>query len=355
MKTVYHSRPFRLMEILIHVIGWGIVFAFPFAMMSRSGFAVDWHGYLLHGGVIPSLYLLVFYLNYFLLIPRFLFGGLHKEFLACNLLLLVLGVLSIHGWQEWLMQMSVVVPRKHPMGGPPRWLFILRDLFFMILTVGFCVAIRLSRRWVQIEAERRAAEQSQTEAELKNLRNQLNPHFLLNTLNNIYALVAFDRDKAQNAIQELSKLLRHVLYNNQQDRVTLGKEMDFIKNYIELMRIRMSPHVELKTVFEIRPDSQTLIAPLIFISLIENAFKHGISSTEPSYIHILFRESETELYCEICNSYHPKNKSDKSGSGIGLEQVGKRLGLIYKGRYDWEYGIDNGGREYRSLLRIKLE
>ena len=108
-------------------------------------------------------------------------------------------------------------------------------------------AIRLSGRWVQVEAARREAEKSRTEAELKNLRNQLNPHFLLNTLNNIYALIAFDTDKAQTAVQELSRLLRHVLYDNQQNFVTLGKEMDFIKNYIALMRIRLSSNVTVET------------------------------------------------------------------------------------------------------------
>ena len=93
---------------------------------------------------------------------------------------------------------------------------------------------------------------SRTEAELKNLRNQLNPHFLLNTLNNIYALTAFDTEKAQQAIQELSKLLRYVLYDNQETFVPLTKEVEFIQNYIELMRIRVSSAVKINTNFQIR-------------------------------------------------------------------------------------------------------
>ena len=189
---------------------------------------------------------------------------------------------------------------------------------------------------------------------MKNLRNQLNPHFLLNTLNNIYALIAFDTDKAQAAVQELSRLLRHVLYDNQQNFVPLGKEMDFIRNYIELMRIRLSSNVTVETAISIRPDSRTEIAPLIFISLIENAFKHGISPTEPSYIRIHFSESEQEVRCEIYNSYHPKNEADKSGSGIGLEQVRKRLELTYPGRYNWEHGVSEDNTEYRSVLVINI-
>ena len=191
----------------------------------------------------------------------------------------------------------------------------------LIFSAGLSVAIRMSLRWNQDKAAQREALKSLTEAELKNLRNQLNPHFLLNTLNNIYALIAFDTDKAQQAVQELSKLLRYVLYDNQQMFVPLAKEIDFIKNYIELMRIRVSPQVTIETSFDIKPDSQTPIAPLLFISLIENAFKHGISPTEPSFIRIAISETEDQIHCTIRNSNYPKTRTDKSGSGIGLEQV----------------------------------
>ena len=106
-----------------------------------------------------------------------------------------------------------------------------------------------------------------------------------------------------------------MLYDNQQTYVPLGKETDFIRNYIELMRIRLSSNVQMTTQIDILPDSQTLIAPLIFISLIENAFKHGISPTERSFIHIHLAENETEVICEISNSNHPKNIMDKEWFG----------------------------------------
>ncbi len=224
----------------------------------------------------------------------------------------------------------------------------------MILTAGPSAAIKAEP---PLGADRRRpprSRENRTEAELKNLRNQLNLHFLLNTLNNIYALIAFDADKAQTAVQELSRLLRHVLYDNQQNFVTLDKEMDFIRNYIELMRIRLSANVHVETKIDVRPDSRTEIAPLIFISLIENAFKHGISPTEPSFIRIHFSESPGEIHCEITNSYHPKSVADKSGSGIGLEQVRKRLELTYPDRYDWQQGVSEDMKEYKSILIIKI-
>ena len=210
----------------------------------------------------------------------------------------------------------------------------------------------MSARWTQAEAARKEAERNRSEAELKNLRNQLNPHFLLNTLNNIYALIAFDTDKAQQAVQELSKLLRYVLYDNQQTYVPLGKETDFIRNYIELMRIRLSSNVQMTTQIDILPDSRTLIAPLIFISLIENAFKHGTSNDRPSFIRIDIHERGGELVCRIRNSCFPKTASDRSGSGIGLKNLSKRLEMIYPQRHTFEYG-ERGGT-YTALLRIKL-
>lgn len=213
----------------------------------------------------------------------------------------------------------------------------------------------MSARWSKAEAARKEAERSRTEAELKNLRNQLNPHFLLNTLNNIYALIAFDTEKAQQAVQELSKLLRYVLYDNQQMFVPLYKEVDFIRNYIELMRIRLSSNVQMSTRFDIQSDSQTAIAPLIFISLIENAFKHGISPTEPSFIDIHIAENEKEVICDIQNSNHPKNQMDKSGSGIGLEQVSRRLEILYPGAYTWSKGVSKDEKVYESKLRLSIK
>lgn len=355
MKHLPNSQP-RIVEVLIHVIGWGIVFGFPFLMMSRSGFNITWMDYLRHGSIIPLSFLIVFYVNYYFLIPRYLFEGRIRQYLLLNTVLILCIAAGAHLWQEYAFHNYVkdAVEKGGRRKGPPKWIFIMRDVFSMILTVGLSAAIKMSGRWVQMDAARREAEKSRTEAELKNLRNQLNPHFLLNTLNNIYALIAFDADKAQTAVQELSRLLRHVLYDNQQNFVTLDKEMDFIRNYIELMRIRLSSNVTVETQFDIKLDSRTEIAPLIFISLIENAFKHGISPTEPSFIRIHFSESPGEVRCEITNSYHPKNQADKSGSGIGLEQVQKRLELTYPGRYAWLQGESEDGKEYKSRLVINV-
>lgn len=358
MKMTLPSTRSRLAHIIIHAIGWAFVFGFPFMALNRSGFSISMDDYLRFGVAMPVAFFVLFYLNYLWLIPRYLFKGRIRPFLLYNVGFISCCVVGTQLWQEFihtLLSVEVPHPSGRPHMGPPRWLFISRDCCSMIFTVGLSTAIRLSSRWVQIEADRREAERIKTEAELKNLRNQLNPHFLLNTLNNIYALIAFNTDKAQEAVQELSRLLRHVLYDNQQSRVPLPKEVEFIRSYIELMRIRLAPHVRLHTELQIAPDSPKQIAPLIFISLIENAFKHGISPTEPSYIDIRLSESADVVCCDIRNSNHPKQPNDKSGSGIGLEQVQRRLELTYPDRYQWQQGVSPDGTEYHSLLTIIMK
>ena len=188
-------------------------------------------------------------------------------------------------------------------------------------------------------------------AELQNLKSQLNPHFLFNTLNNIYSLIQLDPDRAQQTVHDLSRLLRYVLYDSSRPTVPLKAEMDFLGNYIELMRIRLPRHVRLDVSLPENP-SHTLVAPLLFISLVENAFKHGVSNDRPSFIDIDIREEEGVLACRIENSFFPKSGADRSGSGIGLANLCRRLEMIYPGRYEMKYG--QHGDTYETLLRINL-
>ena len=352
MKNIFSSHNHSL-EVPIHIITWVMIFFFPILFIDRQGNGVDWIEYIRHC-VNPLAFCIIFYINYFELIPKLLLNKKTNRYILINIILILLMGISL----TFFMHFFGHGP-SHP--GPRhlfdiRWIFFIQNLFMMAVTVGLAAAIRMSQQWAKAEAARQEAEKSRSEAELKNLRSQLNPHFLLNTLNNIYALIAFNSDRAQEAVQELSKLLRHVLYDNQQSYVALSKETDFILNYIELMKIRLSKEVKVDVSIDIKPDSQTKIAPLIFISLIENAFKHGISPTEPSLIQIKLGENEDgEVYCDIRNSNFPKTIADKSGSGIGLEQVSKRLELMYPGRYQWIKNLSEDGNIYSSVLTIQTK
>lgn len=247
------------------------------------------------------------------------------------------------------------IPR-HPGPGPrpPRPVFVQwQDSITLALMVGLSVAIKMTQKWIVTEKERQQLEQERTEAELKNLKNQLNPHFLFNTLNNIYSLIAISPDRAQSAVLELSKMLRYVLYENAQAYVPMEKELEFNHNYIELMRLRLARHVKVEVDMHRGLCRGYQIAPLLFITLIENAFKHGTSATEPSFVKIVMREpSPGVIECRIENSCFPKNENDKSGSGIGLKNLSRQLELLYPGKHTLHAESDS--LIYRSSLTIDL-
>lgn len=346
-----HKHKAVMIEAMLHVIVCLSMLAFPFLLASRETYDEAWTFRLRQMVVTQLAFIAVFYANYLVLVPQLVLRKRILAYTAANIVLVSAMLTAMQIWHDATMdEMIAHGLARHGKPGPPRWLFVARDTFTMLLTIGASIAIRMSKQWAQAEEARKEAERSRTEAELKNLRNQINPHFLLNTLNNIYALIVFDKDKAQEAVQELSRLLRYVLYDNQQELVPLVREAAFIRDYIELMRIRLPGSTRVTTHIDIAPDSSTLIAPLIFISLIENAFKHGTSPTQASNIDVSLTEHQGIVTCGTRNSNHPKGGNDKSGSGIGLGQVRTRLDLMYGGRYEWQRGIEQD--QYVSTLKI---
>ena len=357
----FTSNKQRPLGLFIHIIVWMLIFFFPILLSGDKSLSdINWPEYIRHIKM-PLMFLIVFYANYCFLVPHFLLKKRNKKYMLYNFLLVVAISCVIHlreapfnkqrppifkedveekyseqtdEYQNQTQIQQSTTPRRRRFNRPPRWTFIMRDTILLLCTVGLGAAIRMSGEWSKAETALQEAERNRTEAELNNLRNQLNPHFLLNTLNNIYALIAFDADKAQQAVQDLSKLLRHVLYENQQTYVPLSREVDFINNYIELMRIRLAKEVKVYIHINVPPNSTIQIAPLIFISLIENAFKHGVSSTQESFINIKFElQGNNRINCLVENSNYPKKDNDRSGSGIGLTNLKRRLELLYPGKY----------------------
>lgn len=202
------------------------------------------------------------------------------------------------------------------------------------------------------EREVKELERSRTEAELKNLRNQLNPHFLFNTLNNIYALIDISPDKARLSILQLSDMMRHVLYNDKSRYIQLSKELRFIEDYVSLMKLRMNDNLEITV--DLPKDSEgVMVAPLMFISLVENAFKHGVSTAKPSFLTIDIKLNEQGIICKVENSYFPKGKEDNSGSGIGISNLRKRLDLIYGS--DYVYNTEHDDKKYVAILILPVK
>lgn len=326
------TRNKNILQFLIHFTAWALVFGLPFLIFWKYN-DYDLMDKMTHSSVVLLSLLIVFYVNFFVLIERFLFRRKTGKFLFYNILLILSVGISLHLWQE---SHIMAMPHAPKLGTGmssellPRTIsFLLRDIFSLILTTGLSIAVKMTGKWYKTETDRQEEEKKHTEAELTNLKQQLNPHFLFNTLNNIYALIEISPEKAQKSMLELSKLLRYVLYENNGNFVPLERELSFIHNYVELMRIRLNADVDLKLEINIS-GSNNMVAPLLFIALIENAFKHGTSPDQPSFIHILIENiGDNDMRCIVRNSYFPKGESDQSGSGIGLGNLQRRLEILY--------------------------
>ncbi len=174
-------------------------------------------------------------------------------------------------------------------------------------------------------------EKENLETKLDFLKYQLSPHFFMNTLNNIHSLVDISSEKAKDSIIKLSKLMRYLLYDSAEGKTSMQKEIDFMKNYIELMKLRFSEKVKLDVSLP-ENTGNIKIPPLLFISFLENAFKHGISYQEESFIIIHLKVSDNKVYFYIKNSNHRKNNHNEKG--IGLDNIKKRLYLLYQNSYE---------------------
>ena len=212
------------------------------------------------------------------------------------------------------------------------------NIFMYVLLAAIALLVHHMHRTIALKRQLKEEQQKRTEAELEWLKNQLNPHFLFNTLNNISSLVQIDADKAQDAIAQLSDLLRYAMYETRHETVPLQGEVEFMRNYVELMKLRCNEKTIVNSQFSIL-NSQLEIAPLLFISLIENAFKHGVSSSRDSMVSILLNATSDEITFCCQNTNYPKDEQNRSGSGIGLENTRRRLDLLYPNRYTWEQSV----------------
>ena len=265
---------------------------------------------------------IVYLVNFYVLVPLFYFRRRLWWFICLNILL----VLACN--YRFLTTDILTMPDYYQTGYSS---FMMISLLINVMAIAFALSIRYMMR----QQERK---QKEVEAELAWLKNQINPHFLFNTLNNISSLAQIDADETQEAIMQLSDLLRYAMYETNKPKVRLDGEVEFMRNYIDLMKLRCNEMTEVNAQFTIH-DAQLEVAPLLFISLIENAFKHGMNSNAPAMIDIRLEQQDDTLVFNCDNTNNPKHTKDRSGSGIGLENTRRRLDLLYPGRYTWEQTI----------------
>ncbi len=341
----------RMASTVAHILFIVIIFVLPellmaMAMPKRGSFLV------MPGFYVRNLfYILVFYLNYFYIVDSTFNhrkGQRVVPFIALNLVLLAVGLAISYSLEHYMPH-----PRhRHGPNTLRSFSFLMRDGVMIILTIGLAVALRLSARLRDIENQRRQFLSEQQATELASLKSQLNPHFLFNTLNTIYALIDVEPEDAKKAVHRLSGMLRYVLYEDVK-WVSLLQEADFIRNYVDLMRLRIANRT-INVDINLGGHGDVKVPPLLFIPIIENAFKYGTEDSTDTPVELSLEVSGDTISCRTVNSVAADSqRTDEKNSGIGLANLRRRLQLLYDGEASLETRCADG--IFSAILTLPLK
>ena len=375
MNRIFQTKQSK-QENLIYLAVWGMLFAAPLLSlyvrtMNDTNLVFDWTEVFLVWRKF-AVYLLLFLIHNFLLAPLLVYR--HKRAAYFSIVVVVLMVFGLYQCNNKPRYREPMGPRppmerferpepppidKHgPRPGhrpdmPPPFVGEHDILAIVMLILMFGANLGIKGYFRSRDDRKRLAEMEKKslEQQLEYLRYQINPHFFMNTLNNIHALVDIDPEKAKDTILELSKMMRFVLYEGNKQGVPLSRELDFIRHYVTLKQLRYTDKVRIDTRLPSEvPDRQ--IPPLILITFIENAFKHGISYQQESFVEVKVSVKDNELWFSCRNSKAEVSNEEKGG--VGLANVRKRLDLLYEQNYTLRIHDDADVYTVELTLPLKL-
>jgi len=351
------------LPLLLHAMGWIILFILPQFLIIGGGFENIKTTLIIFSNTLT--FGLIFYVNYFWLVPWLLkHNSWIKYFLAAISLIVLVSILSTLAFRkafpmppELRERIRTELQRDAEEGRPrrrhmPAGMAVYNFYITSFLVTGFAVGLRYAESSLMKSAEIKELEKEKLNSELALLKNQVSPHFFFNTLNNIYSLIEINQKDAQEAVLSLSKMMRYMLYESEHGNTKLSHEIEFMKSYIDLMKLRMSDRVKLTVNFPEDYEDHDL-PPLLFIPFIENAFKHGVSYQTSSFIEISLASESHQIAFKTRNSINISNVTpSEAATGIGLDNVRKRLALLYPGRH--ELKADAEGKVFTAELRISI-
>lgn len=320
--------------IVIHLLLWLLPFCFLSYLYASEG-ALN-QG-LIRYGLFGLVNMLLFYINYLIILPYYLNS---RRFWGCALSVLTLLVCSSLAklWLATVFQSYIFRGTSTASGEYIQMLvqYFLGSMIISIIFIGLSTGLKFSTDWFRNETIRRNLENEKLSAELTFLKSQINPHFLFNSLNNIYALSYRQSSKTPEAILKLSEMMRYMLNESNELFVPLSREIAYIQNYIELQRLRFKDGGNVSLTIEGNLENR-MIAPLILIPFIENAFKHGIANNPDSPIVISIKLGDgLDFTLSNLKSRHNKDES----SGVGLNNVHRRLNLLYPNKHSLQINED---------------
>ena len=297
-------------------------------------------------------YLIIFLVHNSIIAPRYMLRHKYWKYLL-SLLALIIGIFWAVDYYE---QHSAVLIADEASETPDQRKVSFSDLdmywniILAIFMTGANSGIKLMYQSIRDEQQMEELKQQNLQAEMDYLKYQINPHFFMNTLNNIHALIDIDTESAKNAVIELSKMMRYVLYDSGREQISLDRDIQFLENYIELMRIRYTDAIDIRVEYPHDLPQQVSIPPLLLIVFVENAFKHGVSYSRPSFIHLKIDYAYGRVTSRISNSRHAPRHEGQT-AGIGLENVRKRLALIYGAK---NYSLDIEEKETTYTVKLVI-
>jgi len=329
------------MKLLTHIASWAVVCILP-ALIFISESNQRFEEALSRSLTSLPFLMFLFYSCYYWLIDKLWFK---KHYLLFVLMVVALILCASYSKYELFSYFDLHKGKRQM---PPFHAFMYFDFLSNLLPVVFAMAIRYAQRNFSLEIAQKEAQAQKLQADLTQLKYQLQPHFFFNALNNIYSLIAFDPQKAQQSVHSLSKLMRHFMQNIDQKQISLAEEVDFLQQYIILMQLRLTDKTTVRVDFPKQLPPLT-IAPLLFISLVENAFKHGVSATEATELSFSLRVEGNKVLFRSENTIIPKQESLYS-SGIGIDNLKKRLRLLYPEKH--QYTVEERDGRYIAQLTI---
>jgi len=343
----------RHLSLLLQVVVWLLITLLPMGSLILND-PSRW--YLIFTWLVPvGAWMIIFYINYFLYIPRLLFKRKTKVFVGINVLTGLAMVMALEVCDMLISDHYTFKPDLQMLFG-----LLTLLLMFMFLVMA-AISIRSLQRNRQLEQERDHTAREQSEQELARLKSQLNPHFLFNSLNNISALSAIDPEGTQAAIGSLSSMLRYVLYDTAAPLVRLSDELEFVNHYIELMRLRYTSRLTLQVTNHCHATPDSMLPPMLFISIVENAFKYGASSTLDSRITITLSEPEPgRISMRATNTIMvpavsaPAESTRPEKRGLGLRNLRRRLELLFPDDHELTYGPNAEGL-YEAVITVPLQ
>jgi two-component system LytT family sensor kinase len=336
--------------LILHSIFWGIILLFAVFIIVSGNAQTTIKRQFIFIGIFGILNVSLFYINYIFLIPELIKKRKKYWLYVLSFLLLIAAVVIVKTIIAVLNPEELLKVRMEgKMHERPVHEFVFQSIFFAgFFLVSSCI-IKFTIDWFANERIQRNLESERREMELQFLKSQLNPHFLFNSLNNIYSLAYQKSDKTADAIMKLSEIMRYMIYESNTPTVSLSKEVDYLKSYIELQKIRFKDGAYVEVTLNGEIDDQKIV-PLMLISFVENAFKHGVVNDPAEPVKINIIANQKILHFSVINKKNNQNK-DAQG-GVGLTNVERRLQLIYPDRY--KLNVVNSATHYTCELMIDI-